>query len=88
MSIRHDWDEGAHGMWFCQRCGATAEQNDTYDGFVYSRPECFAVPNVVPMTLRRAQQIRDAKSCARVVGDTIVVEKFDGRRVTITDEPA
>jgi ATP-dependent DNA ligase len=78
--MRHDWDEGSCGVWCCQRCGATAEQNDAYDGFVYSRPECFAVPNVVPMTLRRAQQIRDAK------GGTIVVEKFDGRRVTITTD--
>jgi hypothetical protein len=59
----HVWDGAvkAGGMFICARCGSVAEQNDTYDGWVFTR-HCTDAPNVIGMTLRRAQQIRDASA--------------------------
>jgi hypothetical protein len=57
----HVWDGAvkAGGMFICARCGSVAEWSQNgHEGYVYTRT-CTDAPNVIGMTLRRAQQIRE-----------------------------
>jgi hypothetical protein len=67
MNNVHDWVQVNRSLYACSLCGAVADRALEGVEYTVTRPECVTAANVLPMTLKRARQMRktgDSKGAA------------------------